>query len=233
MRSNKKQANIEQATAMGFFADNIPASEQDVADVAEASSAERSAHYRLRKRRAISQNPDSQAAKLLNSCMALPEPDLGVTSERVITLRVRCLKKDSQLPVFGEGDVIVGVAKAIKSKRRKKENDVVSDDDDEEEGDDDFLWSDDDDEVDGEEEDEESDEDPDLLMLLGQKPKKKERLRRTCTHTSVFSVCAVYWGTRAYVNMMVDGSGHRSAMEDGRAAAGQNCFVVCRIVKAG
>lgn len=220
---------------MGFFADNIPASEQDVLDVAKASSADRTAHYRLRKRRAIARNPDSRAARLLNSCTALPEPDLFGGSEKVITLRIRSLKKGSQqhlLPVFAEGDVIVGVAKALKGKGRKKGDSLdlgeeYDSDEDESKGDEE------DDESDsGQDEEEEEDEDEDLLMLIGEK-KKKKKLRRTRTHTSVFSVCAVYWGTRAYVNMMVDGSGHRSAMEDGRAAAGQNCFVVCRIVKAG
>ena len=164
---------------------------------------------RLRKRRAIRRNPESHAGMLLRSGAALPEPDLGCSSDQVVTLRIRMLRRKKAevqrlLPVFAEGDVIVGVTESLGSKRgnayeENKREPLVSDDDD-----DPPSASDDDD----------------------------EQLRRTRQHTYVFRVCAVYWGVKAYVSMLVDGAGQQS-MAAGRATAGQNCFAVCRLLKAG
>lgn len=63
---------------------------------------------RLRKRRAIQSNPDSRAAILLRSGVALPEPALDVgDGDRVVTLRVRALGGRWVLSADCEGCVFV------------------------------------------------------------------------------------------------------------------------------
>jgi len=222
---------------MGFFADNITVREQDVLDVAEASgihvdASSSSVHSRLRKRRAIARNPDSRAAQLLQSGQALPEPFLefdGPNDDRIITLRIRSLQKGVLLPVFAEGDVIVGVAKALKGKKKKRNSSSEDSDQDEDEG---LSASEDEDNMSSSGSELDSDEGG--LLLGGQR--KEEKLKRTRTHTSIFRVCSVYWGTRAYVKVMTAEGNSPSAtdaMAAGRATAGQNCFAVCRLLKAG
>ena len=255
------QANLAHATAYGFFATDagegsstaagIAVSEQDVRDVGIASglaadeAGTTSTGYRLRKRRAINKNPESRAAMLLHSGMSLPEPTLdfetgGGGVDRIITLRIRALRKQEPLPVFAEGDVIIGMTEALGARRNKESGEIAED------GPDPLLSSSSSSSDDGEDEEDsessrgevEEQEGGELQLLTSDEARRRKRRRtgrRTRSHTNVFRVCAVYWGTKAYVNMMVDGNGAagQSAMAAGRATAGQNCFAVCRLVKAG
>ena len=248
----KMQANLEHASAYGFFADEnssaIAVSEQDVQDVAEASAIgeQQSMHYRLRKRRAIMRNPDSHAAQLLCSGGMLPEPVLDGSDNSVVTLRIRWLnnrklQERGMLPVFAEGDTIVGVTEASRGKEGEMSS---SDDDDGDSG----GGGNNDNDTDGRSSSSSSSEDVDAeeadeeggLLAGGVRRERRIMMRKTRTHTHVFRVCAVYWGVKAYVNMMIGGGGSAllsasssSSMESGRASATQNCFVVCRLITAG
>ena len=255
----KTQANLDHASAYGFFADEsnsrVAVSEQDVQDVAEASAyagtEQRSTHYRLRKRRSIMRNPDSHAAQLLLSGCALPEPVMDdSSSNNVITLRIRWLNSRKQqenkmLPVFAEGDTIVGVTEA---NRRHDEMSTSEEDSDEDQGEEEGLgYAVGNDAVDASSSSSEDLDDNENgggvadeeagLLAGGERRQRRIMMRKTRTHTHVFRVCAVYWGIKAYVNMMTAGqqqvSSSSSSMESGRATATQNCFVVCRLVKAG
>lgn len=141
--------------------------------------------------------------------------------------------------MFNEGDVIVGVTDvgSRKKSRRKKKDGVDFSDDDDEDGGSDEEGFDSEGEYGsgGDEDDEDGNESDELILDDEEKGTKREKnaqskRNRIRTHTNIFRVCAVYWGNKAYVNMMVDGA---AAKVPSSVAADKNCFVVCRLLKAG
>lgn len=216
-------AQMHFASTMGCFdygtrqpTQTAHVTEQDVADLNAAlgSTEGISRSARLRKRKAIASNPESNAALLVSSSETLPEPvwDMGIEADpsSVVTLRVRSIAPPiMKLPDFSEGDIIVGIVQLKRRRARGSEDGSEDEGADKDREDEDATAT-------SNGEDDEDDEDD-----TGTNPVR------------VFRVHGVYWGIRAYVNMVMDGL---ASAEVRRAAAARsrsenNCFLVCSVVK--
>ena len=228
------RAQLQNASTMGYFeagslqpTRRVNASEHDVADVESALgwNAYQQGRSRSAAKAAIRRNPESSASLLLESCKALPEPvwDLGIEdTSAVVTLRVRCIgKKGKSLPDFAEGDMVTGIeARRRANKKGRGQDRSDNDDDDDYDEDDEFNvgGGSDHEEVPGDANDDDS------RLRPRRAKRKKEAISR------VYRILAVFWGTRAYVSMMVD----RDSKPVLRTRSeGHNCFLVCSLVKAG
>lgn len=232
-------AQMHFASTMGCFdygskqpTQTAHVTERDVADLNDALGRTEglSRSERLRKRKGIAKAPDSSAALLMGSAETLPEPVLDVDvgdPSSVVTLRVRSISPPiMKLPDFAEGDIVVGVVQRNKQQKKTMSKGLtagpVASDGAGSDGDANAA------ENDGGDNDDDDDDDESGSSDNGRADDENDG-----QVIRVFRVHGVYWGIRAYVNMMVDGMASAEARRASaaRSRSENNCFLVCSVVK--
>ena len=115
--------------------------------------------------------------------------------------------------------MVTGIEARRRANKKGQDHERSDDDDDDYDEDDEFN-------VGGGSDHEEApgDDEDDSRLRPRRAKRKKEAISR------VYRILAVFWGTRAYVSMMVD----RDSKPVLRTRSeGHNCFLVCSLVKAG